>query len=325
MTYKTDPARWTHSMDDAPDVLRAPFAAARGEGPSDMQMRALAVKLAALSAGTAAAATAATAKAASTTASGTAAAASAGGLSAAKLAVSIALFGATITGAVVFQGKVTRNHGASSSPAALVESTNAAEQALSPQLGNQPGALGPVASPAPVGQAQGADVQALPSVTSLAEGEHLQTSEPSAVQLEANQVAGSESARSSSARGSRGTRSSVRGRTVTSSSAATGVGEAASSTAAASSNAASAATELSLLQRARAVLASRPREAFILTQQHREKYPSGMFAQERDALAVEAMMRAGEMGTARSLAERFLRAYPSSPHAHRFRESMGLR
>ena len=70
--------------------------------------------------------------------------------------------------------------------------------------------------------------------------------------------------------------------------------------------------------------AERPREAFALTEQHREHYARGTFAQERDALAIEALMRAGEMDMARDLARRFVRTYPSSPHAHRFRETMGL-
>ena len=107
MTYNTDPSRWTDSLAEAPDALRAPFAAARNEGPSDLQMKALALKLAALSAGTAAAATAATAKAAASTTAGGAAAASAGTFSMAKVAISVALFGASITGAVVWQGKVS--------------------------------------------------------------------------------------------------------------------------------------------------------------------------------------------------------------------------
>jgi outer membrane protein assembly factor BamD (BamD/ComL family) len=82
------------------------------------------------------------------------------------------------------------------------------------------------------------------------------------------------------------------------------------------------ASEVDLLRQARAVLASRPREAFAITQSHRQQYPQGVFAQERDALAIEALMRAGEMGTARGLAERFVREHPSSPHTHRFNETI---
>ena len=84
-------------------------------------------------------------------------------------------------------------------------------------------------------------------------------------------------------------------------------------------------SEVELLRRARTSLAARPREAFALTQQHREHYPRGVFAQERDALAIEALLRAGDTETARNLAKSFVSAHPSSPHAHRFRETLGLR
>src|SRR5262249_5601124 len=84
-------------------------------------------------------------------------------------------------------------------------------------------------------------------------------------------------------------------------------------------------SEIELLRRARGALHLPPREAFALTEEPRAKSPRGVFAQERDAVAIEALLRAGETSTARSLAERFVREHPSSAHAHRFRESMGLR
>ena len=83
-------------------------------------------------------------------------------------------------------------------------------------------------------------------------------------------------------------------------------------------------SEMELLRSARSALASRPKEAFALTEQHREHYPRGVFAQERDALAIEALLRSGNTETARSLAKSFVSAHPSSPHAHRFRETLGL-
>jgi TolA-binding protein len=83
-------------------------------------------------------------------------------------------------------------------------------------------------------------------------------------------------------------------------------------------------SEVTLLRNAQVALQSRPREAFQLTQQHRRLYPAGEFAQERDALAIQALMRAGETDQARELAQAFIRAYPTSPHAHRFREAMGI-
>lgn len=83
-------------------------------------------------------------------------------------------------------------------------------------------------------------------------------------------------------------------------------------------------SEVELLRRARAALTGRPREAFALTEQHRQHYVHGVFAQERDALAIEALMRAGDLDVARDLARRFIRDYPSSPHAHRLHETMRL-
>jgi outer membrane protein assembly factor BamD (BamD/ComL family) len=83
-------------------------------------------------------------------------------------------------------------------------------------------------------------------------------------------------------------------------------------------------SEIDLLRSARAALASRPREAYQLTEQHRNLYPQGVFTQEREALAVEALLRTGDLKLARELAEVFVKRYPSSPHAHRFREAMQL-
>ncbi len=343
MTYKTDPARWTHSLDEAPDVLRAPLAAARNEGPSDRQMAALALKLAALSAGTAAAASAATASAATSTtttvgggAAAAAAAASAGGLSIAKIIVSVALFGAAITGAVVVQNKVSQNQGAQSRSAVVERGVDVAAQpetqpSAEPQFAPaSPAALG--AAPAPSGVEAGreaAQVEALPSITSLAneDTEAAVGAEPS-VTAPGKSVATRESAVRTS-RGSRASTVQSRASSAQATSSTAQVSEKSSTNAAPRDVAASAApgtsSEVELLRRARAALGSRPRAAFVLTQQHREQYPNGMFAQERDALAVEAMLRAGETSTARSLAERFLNNYPNSPAAHRFRETMGLR
>jgi hypothetical protein len=83
-------------------------------------------------------------------------------------------------------------------------------------------------------------------------------------------------------------------------------------------------TEIELLRRAQLALRARPRESFRLTEEHRQRFPRGAFALERDALAIQALIRAGDADMARDLAESFVRAHPDSPHAHRFREAMGL-
>ena len=102
MTFDRDPPRWTSAPEQAPEELRAPLRAAAGEGPSSLQMKSLALKLAAISAGTAVAASAATAKAAATTAGG-ASAKAAGALTLGKTLASLAIVGVVGTSAVLWQ------------------------------------------------------------------------------------------------------------------------------------------------------------------------------------------------------------------------------
>jgi len=285
-------------------------------------MKALALKLAALSAGTAAAATTATAKAAASTTAGGATAASAGTFSMAKVALSVALFGATVTGAMVWQGKVAVRQGASAPATQQTPSMQTSEvQPAAQRLELAPTAQNKATSPA-------AALEAAPSVPSDApalRGTAANNTAESAV----SEVRGS----SSKARvTSRADEAPSASRTVSVSARVSSnrvrpnaVHAPAARTASTVNVTAAKSTEVELLRSARAALASRPREAFAITQEHREQYPRGVFAQERDALAVEALMRVGEMSTARTLAERFVREHPSSPHAHRFRETMDLR
>lgn len=318
MTYNTDPSRWTDSLAEAPDALRAPFAAARNEGPSDLQMKALALKLAALSAGTAAAATAATAKAAASTTAGGAAAASAGTFSMAKVALSVALFGATVTGAVVWQGKVSVRQGASAPIAQPATSGQPSEA--------QPAAKRLEAAPVAEERAirRAATPEASPSEAPIAENTAPGTT-TEAVGPQSRSVASKARVTSPADEAPSAARTvSVTAR-MSSRARSNAVHVPAAKSASTVNVTAAKSTEVDLLRSARAALASRPREAFAITQEHREQYPRGMFAQERDALAIEALMRAGEMSTARTLAERFVREHPSSPHAHRFRETMDLR
>jgi hypothetical protein len=318
MTYNTDPSRWSESISDTPDVLRAPFAAARSEGPSDLQMKALALKLAALSAGGAIAASAATAKAASTTAGGVAAT-SAASFSMAKVAISVALFGATITGAVVWQGKAVVREGSrprattvqvAEPPASDVRAPAAPTRAVAPSVSveNTPSTNATTQAMAPAAELETAPGAPDKVVVPVLEAAPALQDREAASGTDMGDSAVSRKTSSSRAR---------------SSSTPSTVGSPAAPPKATAGTVAGS-SEVDLLRRARAALSSRPREAFELTQEHRQKFPGGMFAQERDALAIEALMRAGEMNTARGLAERFVREHPSSPHAHRFRETMGL-
>jgi hypothetical protein len=324
MTYETDPVRWTDSPENAPDVLRAPLAAGRGEGPSDLQMKALALKLAALSAGTAAAASAATAKA-STTAGGAASVAGtgAGTFSLVKIAVSVALLGATVGGVVLYQGKQDRTARAPAAVRAVSAPAQEpllevplAEQAAAPQapsvVPGAPRAIAPTPLPAIPKLAEPAatmrPVPSLPeSVTSPAEERSTVAEDRPTARAKSAPTRATPRTTAATPRTSTADRSMQRG------------------TQAPRVVDANAPSEVELLRRARSVLGARPREAFALTEEHRRQYPAGTFAQERDALAIEALLRAGDRGTARDLAERFIEKHPSSPHAHRFRETMGIR
>jgi len=323
MTYNTDPSRWTESLAEAPDALRAPFAAARNEGPSDLQVRALALKLAALSAGTAVAASAATAKAAASTTAGGAAAASAGTISVAKIAISVALFGATVTGAVVWQGKgAMRQVAQEAAPAAQVAPAPQAQQPGETRAQAHNGALSnrsasPALTQAPAVEATSPALDVRAGEENSAEEAPVANNEKLGVTSPADE--GAALPRTSSSNGVRGSRARSSAQVTSAAASKAGNGEATRSELSAR------APEVDLLRRARAALTSRPREAFAITQEHRTLYPNGVFAQERDALAIEALMRAGEMDTARTLAERFVREHPSSPHAHRFIETMNLR
>lgn len=76
-------------------------------------------------------------------------------------------------------------------------------------------------------------------------------------------------------------------------------------------------SELALLAEARRVLRSSPAQTLRLAAEHREHFDSGAFVEEREVLAIEALVRLGRRGQAASRAERFDRRYPRSIHAGR--------
>jgi hypothetical protein len=319
MTFDHDPPRWTSSPELAPEELRGPLAAAANEGPNALQMKSLALKLAAISAGTAVAASAATAKAAATTASG---AKAAGALTLTKALTSLAIVGAVGTSVAIWQhgreqplasqhretGAAPATHTASA-PTEPTQPAQAAPHAAE----RTPGAPAPQAAPA---QLPVPTVEALPQASERAEPVEA-APEPAAQQPESQpeQVAPGHARKAQAhtqARVSRREGSRERGQAK----------HVAQSAVVAKS--AQVPSEVELLRGARAALASQPRTAYALTEEHRARYPRGVFAQERDALAIEALLRAGDNDKARELAQRFIRDYPASPHAHRFRETMGL-
>lgn len=70
--------------------------------------------------------------------------------------------------------------------------------------------------------------------------------------------------------------------------------------------------ELELLQTAMA--APSPAESLALVEQHIARFPDSGLAQEREVLAVKALMKADRVDEAKARAERFKRRWPTSPH-----------
>lgn len=74
------------------------------------------------------------------------------------------------------------------------------------------------------------------------------------------------------------------------------------------------ASEAEILRDARLTLEQSPQIALSLTEQHRTDYPGGKFSQEREIIAITALVRLGRSGDASARAARFRKAYPTSPY-----------
>lgn len=79
----------------------------------------------------------------------------------------------------------------------------------------------------------------------------------------------------------------------------------------------SVADELALLQRAQALIDTRPAEALGLLDTHAHEHPAGVFAQERESLAIDALRKLGRRDAAHARARAFVQRYPGSPHTRR--------
>lgn len=80
--------------------------------------------------------------------------------------------------------------------------------------------------------------------------------------------------------------------------------------------------ELSLLQRSRASLRRDPAAALALTEQHVREYPAGLFVEERELLAIQALLKQRRDAEAVQRAERFVAEQPASAYAVRIREML---
>lgn len=95
------------------------------------------------------------------------------------------------------------------------------------------------------------------------------------------------------------------------------------SASAAPSASAPARSEVELLKAAQASAASSPAQALALCDEHARLYPRGDLSQEREFIRIQALMAAGRVGEARSLADAFIARNPGSAHATRLEEITG--
>lgn len=75
--------------------------------------------------------------------------------------------------------------------------------------------------------------------------------------------------------------------------------------------------EIVILQSARQTLASDPHATLALVAQHQREHPAGVFTEEREALAVEALWRAGDGEQAADRLRALLARYPRSTYRER--------
>ncbi len=82
-------------------------------------------------------------------------------------------------------------------------------------------------------------------------------------------------------------------------------------------------SELALLDRARTRVGSDPAGAMRALDEHRARFPNGTFAQEREVLAIETLIRLGRRPEAKARADAFGRAFPTSAHRRRIAVLLG--
>ena len=82
-------------------------------------------------------------------------------------------------------------------------------------------------------------------------------------------------------------------------------------------------SELALLRRALGALEAQPRQSLELAAQHERDYAEGIFGQEREVIAIDALVALQRTGAAEARARRFLESYPRSAHAPRIRTLLG--
>jgi hypothetical protein len=82
-------------------------------------------------------------------------------------------------------------------------------------------------------------------------------------------------------------------------------------------------SELALLDRARSRLPADPSDALRALDEHRARYPHGTFVQEREVLAIEALVQLGRRPEAEARAAAFAAQFPGSAHRRRIAVLLG--
>ncbi len=80
------------------------------------------------------------------------------------------------------------------------------------------------------------------------------------------------------------------------------------------------AQEMEQLARVRSLEITHPEEALRLAEQGDSLFPGGLFRQERQAIAIQSLVRLHRVGEARQRARAFKQAYPRSPFAERMKQ-----
>ncbi len=82
--------------------------------------------------------------------------------------------------------------------------------------------------------------------------------------------------------------------------------------------------EIEHLASVRRAAPSDPATAVRMADEGHRRFARGMLYQEREALAISCLVRAGRAGEAQSRAKRFVERFPKSPYADQIRSSTGL-
>jgi hypothetical protein len=84
------------------------------------------------------------------------------------------------------------------------------------------------------------------------------------------------------------------------------------------------AVELGLVGRAQAALETDAVRALALASDHERKFPTGALVQEREVIAIDALVRLGRLPDAEARAARFRERFPASVHARRVDVLLGV-